>query len=110
MPIGTAAPPIRVKEGWLFIYHGIGADKVYRLGAALLDGDTATTVLSRTDAPILEPVLPWEKKGAVDNVVFSCGVIQRGDTLFVYYGGGDTVLGVATLSKTELLKRLLPKL
>ncbi|MDR3546732.1 MAG: hypothetical protein P4M11_00400 [Candidatus Pacebacteria bacterium] len=106
--IGAAAPPIRVAEGWLFIYHGIGADKVYRLGSALLDGETASTVISRTVAPILEPVLPWEREGAVNNVVFSCGVILRDDTLYVYYGGGDAVLGVATLSKTELLKRLLP--
>jgi predicted GH43/DUF377 family glycosyl hydrolase len=110
LKIGMAAPPIKVEEGWLLIYHGIGEDKYYRLGAALLDAETATTIISRTDAPILEPVLPWEKKGAVDNVVFSCGVVLRDDTLYVYYGGGDTAIGVATLSKKELIKRLLPSL
>ena len=108
--IGAAAPPIRIPEGWLFIYHGIGADKVYRLGAVLLDGDTATAVLSRTDAPILEPVLPWEKEGVVNNVVFSCGAVLRGDILYVYYGGADTAIGVATIPKTTLIKRLLPDL
>lgn len=108
--VGAAGPPIRVEEGWLFIYHAIGRDHVYRLGAALLDAETATTVLSRTNAPILEPVLPWEKKGVMRNVVFSCGTILRGDTLITYYGGADTVIGIATLSKKELMKRLLPKL
>jgi predicted GH43/DUF377 family glycosyl hydrolase len=34
--IGAAGPPIRIPEGWLFIYHAVGRDKVYRLGAALL--------------------------------------------------------------------------
>jgi predicted GH43/DUF377 family glycosyl hydrolase len=108
--VGAAGPPIRVEEGWLFIYHAVGNDHMYRLGAALLDGATATTVISRTDAPIFEPVLLWEKSGLVNNVVFSCGIILRDDTLFVYYGGADTAMGVATLSKVELMKRLLPKL
>jgi predicted GH43/DUF377 family glycosyl hydrolase len=108
--IGAAAPPIRVDEGWLFIYHGVGADHVYRLGAALLDAETATTVISRTSAPIFSPVLPWEKEGVVNNVVFSCGVILRDDTLYIYYGGGDRAIGVATISKTKLIERLLPKI
>ena len=108
--IGAAAPPIRVEEGWLFIYHGVGPDFTYRLGAALLDGETATTVISRTSAPILSPVLKWEKEGLVKNVVFSCGVVLRDDTLYIYYGGADTAIGVATLSKKKLLQRLLPKI
>jgi predicted GH43/DUF377 family glycosyl hydrolase len=108
--IGAAAPPIRVDEGWLFIYHAVGADFQYRLGAVLLDAETSTTVLARTNAPIISPVLKWEKEGNVKNVIFSCGVILRGDTLFIYYGGADTAIGVATISKTTLLERLLPKL
>ena len=106
--IGAAAPPIRVQEGWLFIYHGIGPDNAYRLGAALLDAETATIVLSRTSAPILSPELQWEKEGVVANVIFSCGVILREDTLYIYYGGADTSIGVATISKSALIKRLLP--
>ena len=108
--IGAAGPPIKVEEGWLFIYHGVGPDFTYRLGAALLDAETATTVISRTSAPILSPVLKWEKEGVVKNVIFSCGTILRNDTLYIYYGGADTAIGVATLSKKRLLQRLLPKL
>ncbi len=108
--IGAAGPPIRIPEGWLFIYHGVGPDHGYRLGAALLDAETATVVLSRTSEAILSPELPWEKEGVVNNVIFSCGAILRDDTLYIYYGGADTAIGVATISKSTLLERLLPKI
>jgi predicted GH43/DUF377 family glycosyl hydrolase len=108
--IGASAPPIRVEEGWLFIYHAVGNDFVYRLGAALLDAETASIVLARTAAPIFSPVLEWEREGTIKNVIFSCGIVLREDTLFIYYGGADTAIGVATLSKEKLMKRLLPKI
>jgi predicted GH43/DUF377 family glycosyl hydrolase len=106
--IGAAAPPIRVEEGWLFIYHAVGPDFHYRLGAALLDENLAT-VISRTASPIMEPLLPWEKEGVVNNVIFSCGIVLRDDTLYIYYGGADKSIGIATLSKKELVSRLLPQ-
>jgi predicted GH43/DUF377 family glycosyl hydrolase len=107
--VGIAGTPHKVKEGWLFIYHAVGADHVYRLGAALLSHDTLS-LLARTNAPILEPVDTWEKVGVVNNVVFSCGSIIRDDTLYVYYGGADTSLGLATMSLTTLMERLTPTL
>jgi predicted GH43/DUF377 family glycosyl hydrolase len=107
--VGIAGPPHKLPEGWLFIYHAVGADHVYRIGAALLNAD-ATVVIARTSAPILEPVVGWEKEGVIGNVVFSCGHIIRDDTLYLYYGGADTALGVATLSVSELMTRLLPTL
>jgi len=105
--IGAGAAPIRVPEGWLFIYHGIAPDKkTYRLGAALLDA-SGERVLSRMVAPILEPVEEWEKHGQIGDVVFTCGIVRRDDTLFVYYGGADSRLGVTTYSVSDLMKRLL---
>ncbi len=105
--IGAAGPPLKVSGGWLFVYHAVGEDGVYRLGAALLD-EAGTTVLSRTVFPILEPSEVWEKEGMVNNVVFSCGMVLRDDTLFVYYGGADTVIGVATISFSLLMSILKP--
>lgn len=107
--IGAAGPPIRVGDQWLFIYHGVSRDKYYRLGAALLDA-SGTRVLARTVAPILEPVLDWECIGQIGNVVFSCGAVIREDTLYVYYGGADTAMGVATVSVSTLLQKLQPNL
>jgi predicted GH43/DUF377 family glycosyl hydrolase len=103
--VGAAGGPMKVPEGWLFIYHGVGPDFLYRLGAALLD-DTCSKVLARTNAPILEPVLIWEKEGLVHNVVFSCGMVLRDETLYIYYGGADTYIGVATIALSTLMNHL----
>lgn len=93
--VGPGAPPIRIPEGWLIVYHGVDHDSVYRLGIALLDADDPTKVLKRQEAPILEPELDWELNGDVPNVVFTCGALLFDRELWVYYGGADTVIGLA---------------
>ena len=52
LKIGASGPPIELKEGWLFIYHGVNFHKVYRLGVALLDKYEPEHVLYRQDKPI----------------------------------------------------------
>lgn len=103
--IGSAVPPIKVGDNWLMIYHGVSRHSTYRLGAALLDA-TGTSVLARTADAIFEPVEIYEKEGEISNVVFSCGAVVRGDTIFLYYGGGDKVIGVATASLSHMLDAL----
>lgn len=103
--VGIAGPPIKVKEGWLFIYHGVSRRNRYRLGAALLDS-SGTTLLARTADPIFEPKEPYELEGIVNTVVFACGAIVRGDTLYLYYGGADKVIGVATGSISSITSSL----
>ncbi len=104
--VGIAAPPIRTKAGWLLFYHGISWSKIYRVGAALLDLNDPTIVLSRTAAPIFEPQEKYEAQGIVSNVVFPCGLVLRGDVLYMYYGGADFVTGVATMKLSDLLRVL----
>ncbi len=99
--VGIAGPPIKVPEGWLIIYHGVSRHVTYRLGAALLD-PTGFEVLARTADPIFEPIEKYETEGNVSNVVFSCGAVARDDTLFLYYGGADKVIGVATASLAHI--------
>ena len=103
--VGSAAPPIRVGENWLMIYHGISRHATYRLGAALL-GPDGTTLLARTADPVFEPLEKYEKEGEVANVVFSCGAVVRGDTIFLYYGAADRVIGVATASLAHIINAL----
>jgi predicted GH43/DUF377 family glycosyl hydrolase len=103
--VGSAAPPIRIGDTWLMIYHGVSRHATYRLGAALLDA-AGTTVLARTADPVFEPVESYEREGDIPNVVFSCGTVVRGDTLFLYYGGADKVIGVATASLKHILDAL----
>jgi len=42
----------------------------------------------------------------VPNVVFPCGMVTVGDTLYTYYGAADTVIGVATGSVKDLVEYL----
>ena len=105
--IGIAGPPIKTEKGWLLIYHGISRRSGhYNLFAALLDLKDPSVVLSRLPDPILEPATKYEKEGIVPHVVFSCGAVVIKENLFVYYGGADTVTGVATVLLKNLLDRL----
>lgn len=101
--IGIAGPPIFTPQGWLLVYHGVDFQTTYRLGIALLDLDDPTKVIRRQREPILEPLTEWEVKGDVPNVVFSCGAVLLDDELWVYYGGADTVIGLARGSVREFL-------
>ncbi|HVZ75927.1 MAG TPA: hypothetical protein VG934_01490 [Candidatus Paceibacterota bacterium] len=107
--IGVAGPPIETSKGWLLIYHGVSKTGTYRLGAVLLDEKNPSIVISRSVDTIFEPIEEYERTGVVNNAVFSCGAVVRGDTMYVYYGGADTVLGVAKISLKKLLKILLPE-
>ncbi len=102
LKIGIAGPPEKTPYGWLLIYHGVDADKVYRLGVALLDLENPARVIKRQDEPILEPEEEWELHGDVPNVVFSCGQVLTDEKLWVYYGGADTVIGLATAPREEV--------
>jgi predicted GH43/DUF377 family glycosyl hydrolase len=101
--IGGGAQPIRTDAGWLEVYHGVDENSVYRLGIVLLDLEDPSKVVKRQPEPILEPELPWELEGDVPNVVFSCGAVLLGTELWVYYGGADTVIGVAKGDVREFL-------
>ncbi len=106
LKVGISAPPLKTKYGWLLIYHGVSADGVYRVGAALLDQKDPTVVLSRSTDYLFAPLLNYEKQGIVNNVVFPCGASAIGDTLFIYYGGGDRVVDVAAMSLSALIQSL----
>jgi predicted GH43/DUF377 family glycosyl hydrolase len=103
--VGAAGPPIELNEGWLFIYHGVNFERVYSLGAALLDKNNPETVLYRSEKPILTPSEDYERFGKVPNVVFSCGNILMDDKVLIYYGGADSVLCVATYDVSELVPK-----
>jgi len=105
--VGIAAPPIKTKYGWLMLYHGVSRmHNTYRVGAVLLDLKDLAIVLARSSEPIFEPEEGYEKNGIVNNVVFPCGMIQKGDLLYIYYGGADKVVGVATMKFSILLSAL----
>ncbi|MEI6041975.1 MAG: hypothetical protein WCQ00_00155 [bacterium] len=104
--VGIAGPPIKTEEGWLLLYHGISKNKTYRVGAVLLDLENPTIVKARTAAPIFEPEDPYELNGLVPKVVFPCSLVLRDERAYIYYGAGDSVIGVATIVLKDLLHKL----
>ena len=100
--IGNCGPPIELDEGWLLLTHGVGAMRKYSIGAVLLDKDDPSKVIGRTAEPILA-AKDQDREGYVPNVVYSCGAIRHGDTLFIPYGIADSSIGFAFVSIGELL-------
>jgi len=104
--LGGGAPPIKTKDGWLFIYHAVDREWHYRLGAALVDLNNPERILKRSKDPILEPEEEYEVQGIVPNVVFTCGAVIMDDQVFLYYAGADTVICLATAEVSELIGSL----
>lgn len=111
--IGPGAPPIKTRHGWLNIFHGVRSTmdgNPYVLGVALHDLENPSMVRV-SNIPILFPSLAdcrvkSEDYIHVPNVVFTCGAKRNDDgTIFIYYGGNDTVMNVA-FSHEDILAEL----
>lgn len=106
--IGAGAPPIRIKEGWLEIYHAVNPTcdgSIYMLYAAILDYKEPWKVIARSKYPLLFPEAEYEQQGRVRNVVFSCNAILEDDGMVkVYYGAADTCIGIAEAPLDEIVK------
>jgi predicted GH43/DUF377 family glycosyl hydrolase len=101
--VGGNGVPIETEHGWLMLYHGYDAAHVYHFGVALLDREDPSRVLRRPRAPIFWPEELWELRGDVPNVVFSCANLVLDGTVYVYYGGADHVVALATCPLDELV-------
>ena len=108
LKVGCGPPPIKTKEGWLLIYQAVGVSdrSRYKIGAMLLDLKDPTKVLARTRNPILEPSAVYENEGLKYGVVYPCGAVIINDRLFVYYGGADMVVCVATTKLNRFMENL----
>lgn len=101
--VGSNGVPIETPEGWLLINHGYDEGHVYKFGVVLLDLEDPTRVLRRPKSAIFWPEELWELRGDVPNVVFSCANPVVDGMVYVYYGGGDHVIGLATCRLDDLL-------
>ena len=61
--LGINTPPIKTPHGWFTLYHAVGADKFYRIGALLLSLDEPSQVLHRTPDWLMEPEADYEIEG-----------------------------------------------
>lgn len=110
--VGAGTPPIALPEGWLAFYHGsqrcrrAGQVGAYAAGAVLLERGNPAHILRRTLLPIMQPTADFERSGFVSNVVFPTALIDRGETLAMYYGAADTFTAIVEFSRKEVLSAL----
>lgn len=116
--IGSGPPPVKTREGWLHIYHGVAmhfaSASIYQAGVALLDLDDPSILLYRGKYNILEPREIFELTGQVPNVCFPSGMIVEeydeegfaslNSKVLVYYGAADTAVGLAESTIKELIE------
>jgi len=114
--IGPGAPPIKTKHGWINIFHGVRSTmdgNPYVLGVALHELNNPQQI-KVSNIPILFPSKADCKVNEDDyvhvpNVVFSCGAIRKNDgTIYIYYGGNDTVMNLA-ITHEDILAELCNK-
>lgn len=105
---GVGATPLKTDQGWLVLYHAMDQrdPNRYKVGAMLLDHADPEKILARCTEPILEPDEHYENEGLKAGVVYVCGAVIKDETLFVYYGGADTTVAVATAPLGEFLDQL----
>jgi beta-1,2-mannobiose phosphorylase / 1,2-beta-oligomannan phosphorylase len=106
---GIGAPPLKTDYGWLVLYHAMDYrdPNRYKVGAMLLDLHDPEKIIARCCQPILEPEMKYENEGFKTGVVYACGAVIKDGTLFVYYGGADTFVAVASAPLEEFMKQLI---
>ncbi|HJO94979.1 MAG TPA: glycoside hydrolase family 130 protein [Victivallales bacterium] len=107
--IGCAIPPFRIKNrNWLLIYYGIKdtvSGPLFRIGAAILDKDTPSKIISRTNIPLLSPRELHERIGDVNNLIYTCGaILEDDDTLKIYYGAAHSCICIGTIKIGKIIE------
>ncbi|MFO0703998.1 MAG: hypothetical protein U0525_04720 [Patescibacteria group bacterium] len=106
--IEVGAPPIKTKEGWLFIYSYIRNyftnDKDFRIEAALLDMNNPQKIIGRIETPLISPKETYEKQGQIQNVTFPEGALIDDDKIRIYYGAADSYCCEASADLSDFMK------
>jgi beta-1,4-mannooligosaccharide/beta-1,4-mannosyl-N-acetylglucosamine phosphorylase len=116
--IGSGPPPIKTRQGWLHLYHGVAthfqSSNIYQAGVSLHPLNAPWETIARGRYNILEPREIYELTGQVPNVVFPSGAIvmdsdsegfaRDNSEVYVYYGAADTCIGLAITTIKELLE------
>ena len=107
--VGAGPTPIETDEGWLCFYHGVITSCngfTYSMGAMITDINEPWKVLHRADCYLLSPRESYEFVGDVPNVCFPCAALADSESgkIAIYYGGADTVVGLAFTTVDETIK------
>ena len=102
---GAGATPIKTKEGWLHIAHGVrntAAGLRYVLYCFMTALDDPQKVIYTPGGYFIAPINA-ERVGDVSNVVFCNGAIEKDGDLYIYYASSDTRLHVATTTIDKMI-------
>ena len=102
---GAGAPPIKTKDGWLHIAHGVrntAAGLRYVLYCFMTDLQDPQKVIYTPGGYFLAPV-DGERVGDVSNVVFTNGAIEKDGDIYIYYASSDTRLHVASTTVDKMV-------
>ncbi|MCB0742952.1 MAG: glycosidase [Ignavibacteriae bacterium] len=103
---GQGPAPIKTKEGWLHLAHGVrntAAGLRYVLYLFMSDLKDPTKVIYKPGGYFIAPEGD-ERVGDVSNVVFSNGwVCKDNGEVYIYYASSDTRMHVATSTLDRLL-------
>ncbi|MEJ0061429.1 MAG: glycoside hydrolase family 130 protein [Terricaulis sp.] len=102
---GNCGSPIELDEGWLLLTHGVGAMRKYSIGAVLLDKNDPRKVIGQLAKPLLSPSTE-NREGYVPNVVYTCGALKHGKSLFLPYGVADSSVAFAMVDIASLLSEM----
>lgn len=105
--IGNCGSPIKTKDGWLLLTHGVGPVRTYCIGAVLLSLDDPSKVIGAIKEPILVPI-EKERNGYVPNVAYSCGAIIHNDKLILPFAMSDSYSGIAKIDINDILDEMSP--
>lgn len=120
---GAGTAPVRIKSGWLEIFHGVdqfpnaskpsGYQGRYAGGVMVHDAYEPHKILYVSEQPVIKPETKDELEGIVNNVVFPTGIVERTDlrrvhanghedrVFDVFYGMADRLIGRFRLTVTE---------
>ncbi|WP_230770947.1 glycosidase [Sphingomonas sp. Leaf4] len=108
--LGGGTPPVRVKDGWMLLYHGVekqGAVGVYRTYRALLSAD-AREVLERDETRVVLEAAPAliapiaHQAYLPQPVVFTTGIVRDGEDWIVASGEADLACRLTRMSGRSL--------
>ncbi len=103
----TGPPPVLTDRGIVMLYNAKNAEGAggvaglqpgtYSVEEALFAADAPGKMLARTDAPVFQPSLPFEKSGQyAAGTTFAEGLVWFKGRWWMYYGCADSFVGVAT--------------
>lgn len=108
----TGPPAVLTPRGIVLLYNAKNASdvtadpavgaKAYTVQEALFSASDPAALLARTDAPVLQPALPWEKSGQyIAGTTFAEGLVLFHGRWWLYYGSADSFVGVASAPANE---------